>query len=407
MNNRRKQINSLQGFTSSFMTIISVFTALAVLTASGCQKRMNSVPAARTTITAPEDYVVIGYIAGWIKRLNPDDIPVEKLTHLNYAFSVIDTKNNPHSMIPYHPDDTDNFKKLGELKKRNPRLKVLISAGGWDGSRGFSDMALRGETREKFIGSAMAFIEKYGFDGLDLDWEYPALPGAGNTCRPEDTRNFTLLLRECRAALEGLEKKNGRKYLLTMAAGAFLQPLKLLELGEIHRYLDYINLMTYDFAGSWDSVSGHHSNLHLSASNPDREGPSVVQAVDYCLSQKFPAHQIVVGIAFYGRGWRMAGAEGNGLYQKASGNAEGDFSFASLTHHYIGKNGFRRFYDETAQAPYLWNADKKIFITYEDEMSAGAKCAWVKSRRLGGVMFWQLYEDDECRLVDAICRNLH
>ena len=192
---------------------------------------------------------VVAYVAGY-RSFDFATIDARKLTHINYAFVNIregevvfdTTKIDGKSLTPKDLD------ALLSLKKSNPELKILASAGGWTWSKGFSDAALTNESRDKFAVSCARLITQYHLDGIDIDWEYPNQSGAGNTFRPEDIHNFTLMLKAVRENLDKLSAANsGAHYLLTIATGADLDYVKNTELGELQQYVDFINIMTYDF----------------------------------------------------------------------------------------------------------------------------------------------------------------
>lgn len=359
---------------------------------TACRKEVTAVPAARHGS-------IIAYLAGWYGITKPDSIPVYKLTHINYAFALI----GEGEIVTGHTNDEENLGILVGLKAKNEKLKIIISVGGWEGSGGFSDMALSKTNRTKFIESVISFLGKYNLDGIDIDWEYPGLPGFGNTYRSEDKVNFTYLLQELRERLDKEEVSDGNEYILTIAAASFNEYLVHTEMDIIHRYLDYINLMTYDFAGEWFAVTGHHANLYVSDLNPS--GISTHKAVTAYLNEGVPKEKIIVGVAFYGRGWEEVRDINNGLYQPGTG-VSGDFLYNTLINSYIDKNGYKRYWDESARAPYLWNQGKKSFITYDDEESITAKCNYIRDKELGGVMFWELHGDYQNKLLDTIYRSL-
>ncbi len=161
------------------------------------------------TLQAAEK-VVIGYVFAENKPLVGGEIAAEKMTHINYAFANI----KDGRMVEGFKDDAANLEVLTGLKARNPRLKVLVSVGGWTWSGNFSDMALTRASRKRFIDSAVGFVNRYQLDGLDIDWEYPGQKGLNNTYRPEDRENSTALLAELRTALDTAGKKAGKRYLL-------------------------------------------------------------------------------------------------------------------------------------------------------------------------------------------------
>ncbi|MCF6239718.1 MAG: glycoside hydrolase family 18 protein [Bacteroidales bacterium] len=344
-----------------------------------------------------DEYAVIAYYHSADTLIDETGIQAQKLTHINYAFAnILDGKITEGSKY-----DSLNFIKLNTLKTKNPDLKILISVGGWAWSGNFSDMALTDSSRSIFIKSCIKFINKYRLDGIDLDWEYPALPGNNNKHRPEDKTNFTALLKELRQALDNNTEKNKKKYLLTIAAGAFPDYVANVELKKIIQYLDFINLMTYDFTGGWNKETAHHTNLYIQDTINDKI--SVKKAVDSYLLNDVPTNKIVIGAAFYGRGWTGVNPDNNGLYQPAKSGLE--FSYKDLVENYINKNNYISYFDTTAQAPYLWNLIDSVFITYENPQSIKAKCDYVKENQLLGIMFWQYTGDYKNELLNAISLN--
>ncbi len=349
----------------------------------------------------PAGKVVIGYLYSPNRPLVPSDVAAEKLTHINYAFANI----KDGLMVEGYAGDAENYKILNSLKERNPKLKILVSVGGWTWSGGFSDMALTPQSRKLFIDSAVAFLERHRLDGLDVDWEYPGQKGLNNTNRHEDKVNCTALLAEARAALDKAGKAAGKRYLLTMATGTNDSWIEHTEMDKLHASLDFVNLMTYDMAGDWDPVTAHHSPLFTNPASP--KGRSCATAVDLFLAAGVPAGKIVLGAPFYGKAWGEVPPAENGLYQPGKRVTERlRTNFRDIKTNLEGKDAFVRYWDDTAKAPYLYNAEKRIFISYEDEQSIGLKGSYVKERGLAGIMFWEYNGDSEGKLLDAINRAL-
>ena len=345
-----------------------------------------------------EKYAIIAYYHARDTILDEKNILVKKLTHINYSFAnIVNGKIAEGSQY-----DSINFVKLNMLKKKNPNLKVLISVGGWSGSGNFSDMTLTKESRKLFIISCIDFINKYQLDGIDLDWEYPGLPGIGNTHRPEDKANFTYLLKELRQALNKNNNQTGKAYTLTIAAAAFPEYIKNIELSKIVQYLDFINLMTYDFVGGWQDSTGYHTNLYTPPDYP--QANSCDKAIRYYIKNGAPPKKLVIGLAFYARGWTKVYPVNNGRFQKAYGKGL-EASYKNIVENYIGKNGYKAYYDSIAQSPYLWNDNLKTFITYENTLSITAKCNYAVKHKLCGVMFWQYTSDYKHELLNSISFN--
>lgn len=290
--------------------------------------------------------------------------------------------------------DSLNLHHLSSLKEKNEDLKILISVGGW-GAEGFSDAALTEESRKKFTESSISFMKRFNLDGVDLDWEYPGQIGGGNVFRPEDKENFTLMLQSLRTALDDESKKENRtgkdKYLLTIATGGDPEYLKHTDLGKAHVFLDYINIMTYDLYHGNDTVTGHHSPLFQSKKEKQSRNSSHIAVMGH-VEAGVPIGKIVLGVPFYGRGWKNVNDEDNGLYQPAKG-PHFALGYDSLKEAYINKHGFKRYWDEEAKAPYLWNDSVKTFISYADEESLKHKIDYIKEKGLRGVMFWEYSHD--------------
>jgi chitinase len=258
-----------------------------------------------------------------------------------------------------------------------------------------------------FVASAVDFVRRHDLDGFDVDWEYPGLPGYGNPHRPEDRENFTALMRELRSGLDRLPRKQGRKPLLTMAAGASPEFLAHTEMDKVAKVADYINLMTYDFRvqDTKPGVAGHHANLHA---NPfDDRHRSVDSEVQRFLDAGVPAQRLVVGVPFYGRAWAMASSDRRGLYTSGKAPASRfDASYTRVSRELVNQNGFTRYWDDDAKAPYLWNETERIFISYEDPESLKLKCDYIRTHRLAGAMFWQLGDDQTGELLGVLDQQL-
>ncbi|MBC7812282.1 MAG: glycoside hydrolase family 18 protein, partial [Burkholderiales bacterium] len=257
------------------------------------------------------DYRIVGYYAGWTmydRQYFVTDIPADRLTHLNYAFALISDAGEVmlgdewgDTQFPYPGEEGStgllgNFHQLQLLKEANPHLQTLISIGGWTGSAKFSDAALTPESRERFARSAVEFILRYGFDGIDIDWEYPTGGGvAGNIERPEDPENFVLLLAELRTQLDAQASQDGVHHLLTIALGSGRTAYEPLDWARIHPLLDWINVMTYDMSGNWSQVTGFNSPLYDSVPTPP-EVSSTASTLNVLLALGSPANKLVMGV---------------------------------------------------------------------------------------------------------------
>jgi chitinase len=338
--------------------------------------------------------VVIGYVGGYRGLVNTDVIDVKKLTHINYAF--VDVQNN-RAWLTNEKTDTVNFRKLNLLKQQNPDLKILISIGGWSWSENFSNAVLTDTSRRAFAISSVAIMKKHNLDGVDIDWEYPGMKGEeGNVYRPEDKQNYTLMFQAIREELTKLQQETGRYYLLTTATAGSPKFLEHTEMGKAQEYLDYVNLMTYDFSYG---AAGHHTNLYPSV-DYDKEN-SAHKSVTTYMAAGVPAHKLVVGLAFYGRGGIVEKTDNRGLNQKISGAFRvGGYSY--IKDSLLTRKGFKVYWDKKAKAPYLFNEAEKKFASFDNERSVKYKCQYVNKYKLGGVMFWEYSSDPKLYLLNAI-----
>ncbi len=345
--------------------------------------------------------VIVAYVFPRNVAIQPGDIAARKVTRINFAFALIQNGK----IVTEDPSDAANLAALVALKKENPSLTVLISVGGWLGSGNFSDMALTHESRNIFIQSVLQFIEQYQLDGLDVDWEYPGMIGAGNKFRPEDKQNYTLVLSELRKQFDQEEKKLHRPLLLTIAAGASGEFLDHTEMGEVQKHVDTVNLMAYDYyEPDSEQMTGNHAPLFTDPLDPKKI--SADRSVREYEQAGVPAAKIVLGVPFYGHVWGQVPASNHGLFQpgKPVPNAfagYGNISTSMLNH------GYTRYWDSAASAPYLYNAEQRIFVSYEDPQSLALKCKYVIDHRLGGVMFWEYKSDPTGTLLDSIDAGLH
>ncbi|MEA3321097.1 MAG: glycosyl hydrolase family 18 protein [Bacillota bacterium] len=350
------------------------------------------------------DYKMVGYYAGWssYSGFNVANIDASKLTHINYAFANISPDGE--IVVGDPAIDHENFNDMQQLKKQHPHLKTMISVGGWTWSKNFSDAAATEASRAKFAESVRRFILENGFDGVDLDWEYPVSGGHPNNInRPEDKRNYTLLLKTIRETLNDQEKKDGKEYLLTIAAGASSSHAANMELAELHQYVDYIQLMTYDINGEWDELPGLNAPLYPDPNSAFSWQWSVQDGIITYLKSGVPAYKLVIGLPFYGRVFHNADSANNGLYQSFRWGTS--FSYAKLESDYINKNGFKRYWLEDTEVPILY--DGNTFISYDDEESIVKKTKFLKDKGLGGAMLWELSQDPERVLLERIYTELN
>jgi chitinase len=342
---------------------------------------------------------VIGYIfANHGALLDGRTIAAKKMTRINYAFFGL--RNGVVTSIS--ANDGANLAMLVTLKKKNPDLEVVVSVGGGgEGSAGFSDMAITPEGRRRFVDSAIDIIERHKLDGIDIDWEYPGYTHAHTTVRPEDKQTYTLLLRELRERLNKEGRRLRRHLITSSATGATTIWLEHTDMGEASKYLDSVNMMCYDWYNPVEPNTGHDSPLYTNPSDP--KAISIDQAVKMNLGAGVPAHKIVIGVPFYGRKWTGVEATNHGLFQpilptSAPQEELAYFRIAPL----VNAQGYIRYWDRISQTPYLYNAESKTFITYNDAETELTRAKYVRDHHLGGMMFWQYGNDPDNVLLDAI-----
>lgn len=343
--------------------------------------------------------IIGGYFPGWAihaRGYHVSDIPGDKLTHVNYAFAGVSTTSECVSINPQ--DDQINFPALQLMKQQRPAIKTLISIGGASNSSNFPKAA-EAQARQSFAQSCISFMKSAGFDGIDIDWEFPT-----STDKP----NYTALLKELRTQLDAQGLADGKHYLLTAALPAKVNEYANFELGQIHQYLDWVNLMAYNFYTASNLRTAFSAPLYASSTDPDpNKTNNVDSAVKAYLAASIPAAKIVVGVPFFGTGWEGVPNANNGLYQPASGPAQGTwqkdgiFDYDDLVSNYVGS--YLRFWNTEASAPSLYNPGTGIMISYEDAQSVGLKSDYIIANHLAGAIIWQLSADDEQRsLLNAL-----
>jgi chitinase len=363
---------------------------------------------AGTSFCQPRPFEVIGYYSSWKwnsgeRSLAPIDIPYEKLTIINYAFFVPqpdgtvlgkDTLGDRHLLLG-SPEST-----LVSLAHRQG-VRVLVSIGGWEDSENFPEIAASAATRRRFAGSCIAALRTYGFDGVDIDWEYPGY--AEHKGSPADSTHFTHLLAALRDSLVAEGQQNGKRYLLTAALPAGGVHLQSIEVRDIAMLLDQINVMTYDYYGPWDPVANHNSPLYPSA------GADTARCVDASVTTfrreyGVSASMLNIGVPFYGHTYR------NCLTLNSPHGGEDTVHFPPSGATYREIMGVRgvcvRKWDDQAKVPYLICPVWGTLVSYDDEESLRCKARYVIDHAIHGVVIWEItgdhMADGSTPLLDAL-----
>jgi chitinase len=342
------------------------------------------------------------------------EIPAGKLNDLIYAFGE---PNDAGVCTPPTAAQTQTFASLRKVREEHPGLQLILSIGGWDEAPQYSDIALTARSRARFAASCIqAFLIQQGFDGIDIDWEFP-VHGGMNRSRPQDRADATALVREFRRQLDTLGRRNHRHYYLTVATpagiwqqGGAYSVSDSYDLAALARSADWLNVMTYDMNTIFSPFSGFNAPLDPDARDPapapQRARDNLTAAVSYYESQGVPAGKIMLGVAFYGRGFMGVSPQNDGLYSKyTAGFPETPWKVVSSQ--YLASPDWVRHWSATAQAPWLYNARQHIFFTYDDPRSLGIKADFARREHLRGVMIWVLGEDDPANsLLNALASHL-
>ena len=311
-----------------------------------------------------------------------------------------------------------NFGQLMRIKKSHPDLKILPSIGGYTLSDPFFFMG-DATKRKTFVDSVKDFPKTWKFwDGVDLDFEFPGGGGANPNLgdKEKDGEIYISIVRDLRAMLDELEEETGREYELTSAINIGEDKLAVVDYGEAIKYLDNIYMMSYDFYGAWDmNYLNHQTALHWSSANPEVGAGSpkyyTSRGVEILTSQGVPIDKLVMGVAAYGRGWTGVSnyVEGKPMTGKGTGPIKGTWEAGVLDYRDILNNhmgsGWEYFYDEAAEAPYVFNKSTGELVTYDDPRSVIAKAKYVMDKGLAGIFHWEM-DADNGDLVNAMHEGL-
>jgi len=373
---------------------------------------------------------IIMYLTNWSiysRFTNVANYDFSGVDVINYAFFNVDAGGNVLTLDEWADYGWGNGGLIRilthDIKAKYPNIKVVVSIGGWSCSQYFSDVAANANARKNFAKNILNVITTNGFDGVDLDWEYPGGGGLdGNHVRADDAKNFLLMLKEIRKVI-------GNKYLLTIAnsANASIYGEYLID---ISKTVNWVGVMSYDMAGAWNAYSGFNSPLYIDK-NKDKNGQNCISDVvkDY-ISKGVEPNKLVIGGAFYGRSWMVTSDEDNGAYQLCQQTTWGvqggvcnaivgdsyDITWAPtgvwayyslrkqglLSSPTTAKSPWIRKYHELEVCPSLYNRNTKVFIGYDDPKSLKEKTKYARKNGLAGIMVWEISEDYERELLDAM-----
>ena len=367
---------------------------------------------------ASHDKVLAAYFPEWGiygRDYQLADVPADELTHLIYAFadlnaagemtlfdsyaatekrfSAEESVTGEADQWYYPPEDPrseqtiwGNFNQLALLKEANPHLTLSIAVGGWTLSDHFSTVTSTEAGRDTFSDSIVEFLTTYQvFDGIDFDWEYPGGGGeAGNSASPNDGANYALLMADVRAKLDDLGSELGRTYEISIASPGGLDKIANFNLAGLAPSVDFFNVMTYDFHGTWEDTTGHQA-----AFTGDPVGYDIETSVDAYLNAGVAPEQIVLGAPLYTRAWSGVADGGDGGYNEASSGAApgtfeaGNYDYKDLLSQINAGAGWELYWDDNAQASYVYNAEQDIFSSFETTTSIALKAEWADGNGIG------------------------
>jgi chitinase len=272
------------------------------------------------------------------------------------------------------------------LKKRNQSLKTIISVGGASLSQNFSLLVNSENGRKMFAKNSVDFLDTYGFDGLDLDWEFPS---------EKDKDNLAFLLYDIREFMTARESKTGKKYILTVAVtGNPLYISKMYNVSSLNQFCDYINIMAYEYRGPWSSYTGHTSPLFPNPNDPQKS-PSASMAVDAYLKYGMDAEKLVLGLTFIGKGFTNVPPYKNGLMQPFKASPDEEVADLNFEYRDIVQKNSTWFWDVNSSASWIYNPKEQngLFITFSSPLAVQATCLYSRFKDLGGIMIWAIWAD--------------
>ena len=336
---------------------------------------------------------VVGYYPYWASSFGPADIPYDKITHLNYAFL------NPQSdgtVVLADPSHDSIITDLASYDDENTVFQFSIS-GGWYPQE-YSDAAATAANRSRFAQTAVDHVVNYGFDGIDVDWEYP-----DGTTRASDPENFALLIEAVR---NELDSRVGTWAHLTIAGSANPNTVNSAYKDRIFQHLNHVNVMTYDYHGDWSNDTNFNAPFDSPPDDPDgQQNWSVSHSMNHWASRPVANSKLVMGIPFYGRSFSGVSSTNDGLFNSFS-------SSSSETYYNIQQNikpqsDYEYHWHSGAKVPWLYSAVEGTFISYDNESSISNKCNFVNNNGFGGVMCWELSQDASNTLITTMHESVH
>ena len=383
------------------------------------------------------------YYSNWsvYSKFYPSSMDAKSISHVNFAFMDMDENGNLKLIDEYADFQIATIPELEglsyalpyagvigalvSLKIKNPHLKVGISVGGWGNSRNFHEVSNDVVKRKNFASNIAKFIDYLGFDFIDIDWEHPTISREGCPGGPEDTESFALLMQDLRNELDKLEKKNGKHYELSIAMSAEVDVLPTIQYDKVLQIIDFLNLMTYDLAGSWNSYTSHQTPLYTNEKYNHQtmwsknSADASIRYFEKTYGNTIDYKKILIGVAAYTRGWAGVKDDGldkdnPGLFATATpnsvvgpdGTSDGSYQFGDIEK-IKEQYDLIEYFDNTAKAAYYYSPTKGYFFTCDNEKSVIEKGKYVKEKGLGGLLMWMASQDTENKLKKTIFNTLY
>lgn len=317
----------------------------------------------------PTSDVFVGYVSG-----RADNIDYGLYTHLCHAFVVPEADGTARKRAAV-PD------AVFASEAHRHGVSVLLSVGGWGHDARFAEIVLDNAAERRLVDSLLSLVEESGYDGIDLDWEYPD--------SREEIPGFERLARRLRGGLDALAKRRGEPMLLTMAASSHPRTLDWLSKDLLLETMDWINVMTYDYAGGWASFAGHNAPLTPSSRVPAEGRQSLTTTFDYLLNKRgLPPDRLAIGLPLYGRLFSVERP-----YEDPTGTIEPGIAKTYTQSRELIKEGWTRQWDQETQTPWLRSPSGDRYLGFDDAESIRLKTLWARERGLRGVFFWEVRQD--------------
>jgi chitinase len=365
--------------------ILIIITFLCFMQSSSCNQKTT-----KQNEKKPDNFRVIAFCMN--EGGNIEKFEINKLTHLIFSFTYL----NGNKINIRDSADEGRLKRFVALKAKYPKLKVLVSFGGWGGCENCSDVFASADGRKEFVTSVNDLLKKYNADGIDIDWESPVIGGYNNhKASKEDKENFTSLIKELRNTLPATSE-------ICFDANSFKRYLELsIDWQKVMPLVNYVNLMTYSLPSSLKGHTGHQAALY--SSKYQYESADI--AIHKLDSMGVPMNKIIIGAAFYSEVVENVDSVNNGLGRP--GTFKKNVNYNKLFDTFKENEGYEYHWDSIAQAPFIYNKRLKTFVTFDDKKSVSLKTKYAIENKLGGIMFWELkYDNFRDGLLDAIDKQI-